>query len=172
MTSAGHSTTYASAIWISLIQYIGDNLASRNYTGYAPLLLDRIYSLHPQFTKPYELSMLLLPTIFAGETGTGVEARKQEARTTLDTLEKKLPNICDMDKVRKIISTTDIRRIWTDESLENPCRSSAIPYYMAFHFYNDLGENEKAKEYYKITAAHKNAPVASRFLIGLMDGDR
>lgn len=171
ISSAGHTTTYADSIWISLIQYVGDNIRDRGYDTFAPVLLDRIHSLHPSFTKPYEFSMLLLPTIFSNETGTGVIAKKKLVQIALDTLERDLGNFCNLDTVNAIKNTTRISDLWEKKELANPCRSGQIPYYMAFHYYNDLGQNQKAKEYYMIAAANTDTPIAGRYLIGLMDGE-
>jgi hypothetical protein len=170
LSSAGHTTSYGDAIWISLIQYVGDNIASKSFESYTPTLLDRIYALHPYFMKPYEFSMLMLPTIFPNETGTGVEIKKEKTKMVLAKLESKLPEICDTKKIELIDATSTISLLWEDPNLKNPCLSGEIPYYMAFHYYNDLGMNQEAKRYYKIASANTDTPISTRYLISLMDG--
>jgi TPR repeat protein len=39
-----------------------------------------------------------------------------------------------------------------------------IPYYIAFHYSNDLGMNEEAAYYYKIASMQDDAPKSTKFL--------
>lgn len=61
ITSLGHSLSYADFMWISMIQYIGNNLSSGNYADYSTLLLEKITDLSPKFHTAYEWILWMLP---------------------------------------------------------------------------------------------------------------
>jgi hypothetical protein len=61
--TAGHDTTYADTIWISLVQYIGDNLSGDKYKTFLNPLIDRITKLHPHFHETYNVALILAPNL-------------------------------------------------------------------------------------------------------------
>jgi hypothetical protein len=75
ISTSGHATTYADILWIDLIQYIGDNIGNGKYTTFTNTLADTITDLHPHFSKPYVLALLLSPHIDEA-TSTGSSAWK------------------------------------------------------------------------------------------------
>jgi hypothetical protein len=60
---AGHTTTYADILWMSVIQYLADNLRNNEYLTFLNPLLENITSLHPHFTRPYIFGSLMTPTL-------------------------------------------------------------------------------------------------------------
>jgi hypothetical protein len=77
----GHTTSYASWEWLSLIQYIGDNIYDNSFLSFSHTLLDHISILHPYFTKAYELDLILIP-FSSGENDTPEKKIKNTARIT------------------------------------------------------------------------------------------
>ena len=65
--SVGHSTTYASILWIQLIQFIGDNINASRYLDFTHKIIKNIEALHPRFARPYELDLLLLPMVYSDD---------------------------------------------------------------------------------------------------------
>jgi hypothetical protein len=61
MFDMGHTTSYASYAWLSLIQYIGDNVGGNRFLGFSHRMLTQITDLHPYFTRPYEIDLILTP---------------------------------------------------------------------------------------------------------------
>ncbi len=59
--SAGNTTSLADTYWIRMIQYIGSTGLDRSYQKYILSLVDLITDLHPRFTSPYTLILLLAP---------------------------------------------------------------------------------------------------------------
>ncbi len=77
----GHTTSYASWEWLSLIQYIGDNIYDNAFLNFSHTLLDHISTLHPYFTKVYELDLILIPF----SSGENDAPEKRIKNTTLIT---------------------------------------------------------------------------------------
>jgi hypothetical protein len=77
----GHTTSYASWEWLSLIQYIGDNIYDNAFLGFSHTMLDHITTLHPYFTRAYELDLILIP-FSSGENDTPEKKIKNTARIT------------------------------------------------------------------------------------------
>lgn len=65
----GHTTSYASWTWLSLIQYVGDNVGGNRFLEFSHRMLTQITDLHPYFTRPYEIDLILTP-LSAGENMT------------------------------------------------------------------------------------------------------
>mgnify|MGYP000877471798 FL=1 len=61
ITSIGHTHSYANFLWLSMIQYIGENLTKANYTDFSFKLIDSLTDISPQFTTAYEWALLLMP---------------------------------------------------------------------------------------------------------------
>lgn len=61
ITSIGHTHSYANFLWLSMIQYIGDNLTKANYTDFSFKLIDNLTDISPQFATAYEWALLLMP---------------------------------------------------------------------------------------------------------------
>lgn len=61
--ASGHDTTYGSALWINLIQYIGDNTHNNIFLDFLYPVVEKITELHPHFPTPYIIATLLAPSI-------------------------------------------------------------------------------------------------------------
>lgn len=161
----GHTTSYASWTWLSLIQYVGDNVGGNRFLEFSHRMLTQITDLHPYFTRPYEIDLILTP-LSAGENMTP-EARvasKIAATNAIALGDVWLTRLCDMNKIEKIKKRDISEALWSDTSLWNPCASGMLPYYLAFTTYQ-MGENRaKASEYYKIASMNDDGPRASRIL--------
>lgn len=82
----GHTTSYASWSWLSLIQYVGDNVGGNRFLDFSHRMLTQITDLHPYFTRPYEIDLILTP-LSAGENTTPTErANSKIAATNAITL--------------------------------------------------------------------------------------
>lgn len=74
---------------------------------------------------------------------------------------------CDREKI-KIITGKEIgTSLWSDTTLQNPCRDGMLPYYIAY-VASALSKEAEAEKYYKIASMNTDAPQASRFLSLLM----
>jgi hypothetical protein len=80
LASMGHETTYADFLWMSLIQFIGDNIGNGKYRDFTHSILSTITTIHPYFAHAYELDLLLGPVIFAEDTGPEREADREYIR--------------------------------------------------------------------------------------------
>ena len=161
----GHTTSYASWTWLSLIQYVGDNVGGNRFLTFSHRLLTQITDLHPYFTRPYEIDLILTP-LSAGENITPEErvTSKIAATNAIALGDIGLTRLCDMNKIEQIKKTEISEALWSDKSLKNPCASGMLPYYLAFTTYQ-MGENKaKASEYYKIASMNDDGPKASRIL--------
>lgn len=72
-------------------------------------------------------------------------------------------NTCDQQKLDAIKSIGIAGKPWEKSELTNPCTTGELPYQTAY-LADQLGEREKAYEYYTIASANSDAPEASRFL--------
>ncbi len=160
-----HSTSYASIIWIQFIQYIADNLQWNKYLDFSHAILEQITILHPYFTKPYEMDLILTPFSRA-ENQTIEQKRKNKILTgkAIELWKKWMKLFCDEEKIEKIKQQKIWEELWNNQTLRNPCTNGMIPYFVAFATYQ-MGDNKaQASEYYKIASMNNDAPIASRQL--------
>lgn len=161
----GHTTSYASFVWLELIQYIGDNVRDNRFLGFSHTILKQITTLHPYFTRPYEIDLIFAP-LSAWENTTPEQKAKNKiaAKNAIELGQKWLTILCDTTKIEKIKEQEISENLWNNESLKNPCASGMLPYYLGFTTYQ-MGENKaKAAEYYKIASMNDDSPKASRVL--------
>lgn len=160
-----HTTSYASWLWLNLIQYIGDNVGGNRFLDFSHSILSQIVTMHPYFTRPYEIDLILTP-LSAGENMTPELQSKNKIITNraIELGKKWLTTLCDTTKIEKIKTLPISESLWNNADLKNPCASGMLPYYLAFTTYQ-MGENKaKASEYYKIASMNDDAPQASRVL--------
>ena len=161
----GNTTSYASWSWLSLIQYIGDNVGGNRFLEFSHRMLTQITDLHPYFTRPYEIDLILAP-LSVGENETPEQRTKNKiiVRNAIKLGQEWLTTLCDASKIEQIQQREIFESLWNDANLKNPCASGMLPYYLAFTTYQ-MGENRaKAAEYYKIASMNDDAPTASRIL--------
>jgi hypothetical protein len=159
---AGHTTTYADSIWLSTVQYIADNIRNNEYTVFLNPLVETITELHPHFTRPYILSVLLAPTVNP-ESISFMTGNIDIGKRALEIGEKGIRENCDAPKMESIIALGISGKAWEKPELKNPCTTGELPYQTAY-LADQLGEREKAYQYYTIASAHDDAAEASRFL--------
>lgn len=162
--SVGHDTTYASLMWIQLIQFIWDNIGNGRYLEFTHKILSQIQILHPRFARAYELDLLFLPTVSPDDDSPYALKRREILRSWLSDYDMSLSKICDMKKVAVIDTMAFGNELWSREDLRNPCLSGYILYYMAARYDTDILDKEKAARYYKIAGMHDDVPSAARFL--------
>ncbi len=171
----GHTTSYASYSWLSLIQYIGDNVGGNRFLDFSHRMLSQITSLHPYFTRPYEIDLILAP-VSSGENMTIEQIAKNKTiiANAIELGKKGIPILCNTAKIAKIQESPISDTLWKDTSVKNPCASGMLPYYIAFTLHQ-TGENKtEASTYYKIATMNNDAPQVSRILSILAlsaDGD-
>lgn len=73
--------------------------------------------------------------------------------------------LCDTKKIETLSKLPYGEALWARQDIKNPCKYGMIPYYIAFHYSNDLGRNAEASYYYKIASVHdRGVPGAAKFL--------
>lgn len=168
LSAAGHTHTYADTLWIQLIQYIADNIGNDAFADSLTPIIERISELHPRFSAPYNLTLLLAP---APNTDLPhYESDRKQAQKAYDLGKIGLTKICDTEKLEQIRSSEVGKRLWDRSDLKNPCTDGMVPYYLAAVASN-LGEFSEAAEYYKIASMQSDGPEASRFLSVLMQSE-
>jgi hypothetical protein len=160
-----HSTSYASFIWLELIQYIGDNVGGNRFLNFSHTLLNHITILHPYFIRPYEIDLILAPTSLWENLN--AESKKQNqifANSAIELWKKGITTLCNAEKIWRIKQKSLWTDLWNDISLKNPCASGMIPYYIAFVTYQMGSKKSDSAEYYKIASMNDDAPSASWLL--------
>lgn len=160
-----HTTSYASWLWLNLIQYIGDNIGGNRFLEFSHSMLTQITTLHPYFTRPYEIDLILTP-LSAWENMTAEYRSKNKIITNkaIELGKKWLATLCDKNKLEKIKKSEISEKLWNNQELRNPCTSGMLPYYLAFTTYQTGDDKSLASEYYKIASMNDDAPKASRIL--------
>ena len=161
----GHDTTYADISWIELIQFIWDNIGNGKYLDFTHTILSNITDLHPYFIRAYELDLLMAPFLYPDSTQDKIDVFKNKIESIIAHGEKWMQVLCDKDKLAAIASLPIWNNLWNREDLKNPCLSGMIPYYLGYHYNNELHNWEKSEYYYKIASMQDDAPKASRFLV-------
>lgn len=88
---------YADILWISLLQYVGDNLPNNAYLSFLSRLEQTILSLNPDFEKMYEWGLLLLPIPRDNEL-TYSDEQKQRVQIPLSLALSGIDRFCDPQK--------------------------------------------------------------------------
>lgn len=161
----GHSTSYASFLWLQFIQYIADNLWWSRYLDFSQAVLDQITSLHPYFTRPYEVALILSP--FSRMENQNTEQRtknKMITKKAIDLWKKWIQLFCDREKVERINKQKIWPMLWNNAELKNPCIDGILPYLIGFAIYQLWDNKTESSEYYKIASMNDDSPVASRQL--------
>lgn len=169
--SIGHQITYADFLWISLIQYIADNIFTNSYWEFSTEFISTITSANPFFAPAYEWGLLLLH-IPQNSNLTYDEHQKKLLEKPLNIALKGMPLFCDMKKIHIISELGPTPNLWKNEDLRNPCKSGTLAYHIGFYGWQ-LGDNpEIARTYYTIAAMHDDAPEVSRILAVLANNSK
>lgn len=161
----GHSTSYASFVWLQFIQYIADNLWGARYLDFSHAILEQIISLHPYFSRPYEVALILSP--FSRMENQNIEQKIKNKIITEKAIKlwkEWIKLFCDTEKIEKIRKHKIWPELWNNEELRNPCIDGILPYLIAFAIYQGWDNKTESSEYYKIASMNDDAPVASRQL--------
>lgn len=161
----GHTSSYASFTWLSLIQYIADNVAGNEFLGFSHTILNQITTLHPYFVRPYEIDLILSP-LSRWENLDPKEGIKniEYTKKAIELGKKWIDQLCDKEKIEKIKKRNISENPMNDPSLRNPCASGMLPYYVAFAIYQ-MGDNKsEASLYYQIASMNDDGPTASQLL--------
>lgn len=124
MISIGHTNSYADFLWLSMIQYIGNNLSKSNYTNFSLKLIDSLTDISPKFITAYEWALLLMP-IPQNSSPTYTEEQKENLIFPLEIAKKGIQNNCDLQKVQYIAQypISNFEKLLQDEQYQNPCTS-------------------------------------------------
>lgn len=166
LTDAGHTNVVADMSWIQLIQYIGDNIGNEKYIIYTETLIQYIVTLHPHFTRAYNLGLILTPN-FDPDSPRYRQGNEKKWTLYLSLADRGIRENCDAQKIAIILSTPEYESLWKNESLKNPCSDGYIAYNAGF-LASTLKDNKKAEKYYLIASMHDDAPQAAKVLTILM----
>lgn len=170
LVSSGFDNMIADFYWLSAIQYVGENAFGADYKKYLYELLTLVTDLHPHFTTPYEVGLLLLPEMNARyETITDAQ-QKANIEKGIMLGERGMSRTCDAAKISRILAEPELAKVWTDPSYANPCANPMLPYYLAYVEYYDKQNPEKSSDYYRIAAANSDAPTGARIMSAIMRG--
>ncbi len=163
--SMGHENSYASFTWLNFIQYIGDNIGGNKYLEFSHAILEHITALHPYFTRPYEIDLILAPLSHGENMTIEQQTKNKKYINNAITLWKQwIEILCDKEKIEKIEKQEIWEKLWNNTTLKNPCASGMLPYYIGFATYQ-MGDNKiQSSLYYKIASMNDDAPNASRLL--------
>ncbi|MDD4151454.1 MAG: hypothetical protein PHR68_02460 [Candidatus Gracilibacteria bacterium] len=170
ISSFGFANVRADFYRLEAIQYIGGNAISAEYKKYLYSMLDIITELNPYFEHPYVIGELLLP-----EYNERYENRtKNEQNNNIKQAEliakKGIENFCDKSKVEAIKNEFDLKKLWTEDKYKNPCKSSIIPYYLAFIYYFYNHDAISRAYYYKVTSANEDSLEGAKIMAAIMQG--
>ncbi len=164
---AGHTTTYADFLWMSMVQYIADNIGNGKYIDYTYPLLDTISRLHPHFTRSYTLALLLTPSLDPNNPNHEKNVKIGEKAFAIG--QRGILENCETSKVNLILSSWVNVHPWDRTDLRNPCSDGFIAYYLGY-VADGIGKRSLASRYYALASANDDAPKASRFLSIIMEG--
>lgn len=170
LASSGFDNMIADLYWLSAIQYVGENAIAADYKKYLYEMLTLVTDLHPHFTTPYEVGLLLLPEMNARYETISDEQQKANIEKGIMLGERGMQRTCDAEKIRKILAEPELSQVWQNPAYKNPCANSMIPYYLAYVEYFDRHDPTKSSDYYRISAAGEDAPTGARIMSAIMRG--
>lgn len=170
--SIWHDLSYANSKWIGFIQYIGSNLELKDETiDYSQKLLSHISLISPKFSKIYEWSLFVLP-IPTTTNPEYNEKRKIQLEKSLNITYNWMKNLCNSEKIDKILLEKLWNNLWGNEELKNPCKNGMIPYLIGFYGGQLWWNPEIAKKYYTISSMQDDAPSVSRVLATIISSGK
>lgn len=163
--SLGHSKSYADFLWLSMIQYVGNNISRGNFANHSIHLLDRITSLSPQFSEAYEWALWMLP-IPKNNNLEYSDEQKKEWEFPLSIGMRGIDNTCNFEKITYISGypITKLQNLLSETEIKNSCKSGMLPYLLGFYGGQLMNNPDFAEKFYKIAATHDDAPSASQVL--------
>lgn len=164
--SAGHTNTYADTLWINLIQYIGDNLFNGKYLEFTNPLVEKITQLHPHFTEPYNLSLILTPILRDADPLS--DQKRNILQNAITIAERWIRENCNTEKIGEIEKRGYGDYLWSDIHFSNICHDDMLAYNLAY-IYDELWEKTQAQKYYMVASTQTDWPQAARFLAVLTD---
>lgn len=170
ITASGFDNIVADFYWLTSIQYIWSNALSSEYKKYLFQMLQLITDLNPTFSYPYQIWELLLSNYNERYETISKKDQINYDKKALEIWLKWIKNTCDTKKIDLIKKEQNLSQVWLNPKYSNPCLDSNIPYYLAYLYYWNFKDWKSASQYYKITAANKDAPTWSRIMAAIMEG--
>lgn len=167
-TSFWYKNLKADIYRLETIQYIWWNAIKSEYKKYLYKVLDLITELNPYFESPYKIWLLLLPSYNQRYEELSEETQDLNIKQAEELGLKWIKNFCDTNKIELIKNENDLRKIWSEEKYQNPCKSFTIPYYLAFVYYFYLHDPSQASNYYKISSANSDSLEWAKILAAIM----
>jgi len=168
--SMGMETLIADFYWLSAIQYIGSNAVSAEYKEYLGVMLNLVTDLSPHFTYPYNIGMLLIPDVNQRYETLTADDEKRHIAEALALGKKGIEKNCDGAKIAKISQTFDLQKLYSDESLMEPCTDPMIPYYLGYVAYWNDNDPVTASLWFRVAGTHAAAPRGARLMSAIMQG--
>lgn len=167
-TSFWFSNLKADIYWLETIQYIWWNVIWSEYKKYLYSMIDLITELNPFFEKPYFIWQILLPNY--NETYEHLnKTQKQDLEKQAEQIWLKwMKNLCNQDKIKKILNQENILEIWNKEEFKNPCKTSQISANQAFIYYYYLKDSLKSSNFYKIASANDDVFEWAKIMSAIM----
>ena len=170
ISSLGFDNIVADTYWLGTIQYIGGNAYSSEFREYLSVLLSLVTDLNPSFEYPYTLGQLLLSSLDEYHDHVNATDQKKFAQQAEQLGLKGIKNLCDANKIEKIVQAKTPAEAWNNASVKNPCKSFYLPYYLAYNYYWGLKDPQNAAKYYRIAASHTDAPLGAKIMSVIMTG--
>ena len=166
----GYRVLAAHGAYLDAMQYVGSLLRTSEYKTYLYDLYDAVTDLDPQYADAYEQGPMLLAFSERDEPFTPLQ-KQGFAQQAVKLGEKGIRNLCDAKKVAAASGASDPYALADDPAVAEPCgEHDVVPYYLAFISYRYLKDQAAAARWYRVTAAHKAAPGAARYMALLMQG--
>jgi hypothetical protein len=167
-SSSGYSNLVSDFYWLSSVQYIWSNAAASEYKKYLFVMLNLVTDLNPNFTYPYEIWQLLLPSYNEHYDANPKSDTEKFTNQSIDLWLKWIKNNCNMEKVEAIKNEYDLKKLWTDDKYKDPCKDYMIPWYLAYTYYWNKFDWKQSADYYKVASANTNSLAWSRIMAAIM----
>lgn len=153
---------------LQTIQYIWWNAINAEYKKYLYNITDLINDLNPYFEHPYVIAQLLLPDYNYRYENLDEKEQEDYINQAVLVWQKWINNFCDKEKLEKIKNEFDLKKLWTEETYANPCKSYKIPFYLAFIYYFYKDDPINSSYYYKVASANKDSLEWAKVLAAIM----
>ncbi len=170
LTSFGFANIRADYYWMQAIQYIWANAISAEYKKYLYPMIDIITELNPYFEHPYIIGQLLLPEYNERYENKTKEEQLIGFKNAESLSLKWIANFCDVKKIDAIKWEYNLSKLWSEEKYKDPCKSSMIPYYLAYIYYFYANDPLKRAQYYKVSSANTDSLEWSKIMAAIMQG--
>lgn len=168
ISSLGFQNLRADYYWIKTIQYIWSYAYHSQYKAYLYKILDLVTELNPYFETPYTTWMLLLPAYESRYEFITNDENKIHVDEAIEIWLKWIKNFCSEEKVDLVNSQNDLLKIWNNSEYKDPCKTYAIPFYLAYVYFFYKNDPLESAKYYKIATACSDAPEWTKSMTAIM----